>query len=44
MKKGERPDLACGELIGLSNTSEYETARTRIDKIQGLLRINPKVV
>ena len=44
MKKGERPDFASGELIGLSNTSEYDAAHIRIDKIQELLRINPKVV
>lgn len=44
IKIGERPDFACGELIGLSNTSESHAAQTRIDKIQALLRINPKVV
>ncbi len=43
MKIGERPDFACGELIGLSNTSEFEAAQTRIDKIQTQLKINPKV-
>ena len=44
MRKEERPDFASGELIGLSNTSEFDAAQTRIDKIQDLLRINPKVV
>lgn len=43
MKIGERPDFACGELIGLANTSEFEAAQTRIDKIQTQLKINPKV-
>jgi hypothetical protein len=43
MKIGERPDLACGELMGLSNTSEYEAAQKRMDKIQALLRIDPRV-
>ena len=44
MKTEERPDFACGELIGLSNTSEFNAAQTRIDKIQEYLKIIPKVV
>ena len=41
---GERPDFACGELIGLSNTNELDTAQARIEKIQTQLKIDPKVV
>ena len=44
MKIGEQPDFACGELIGLSNTGEFDAAQKRIDKIQDQLKINPKVV
>lgn len=44
MKKKERPDLASGEMMSLSNTMDLDSAHKRTDKIQELLRINPKVV
>jgi len=42
-KRGEKPDFASREFMGLSNTTEYESANRRIDKIQELLKIIPKV-
>jgi len=43
MKIEERPDNASVELMGLSNTSEWEAASQRIDAIQKYLKIDPKV-
>ena len=44
LRRGERPDGAAVELMGLSNTTEYEEANRRIKKIQEYLRIKPRVV
>ena len=43
-KRNEHPGQAHSELIGLSNTFEFEAASKRMEKIQQLLRIEPRVV
>lgn len=40
----EYPDKATFELIGLSNTEDFDEARRYIKQIQILLRINPPIV
>lgn len=42
--RNENPGLAHSELIGLSNTFEFEAASKRMEKIQQLLRVEPRVV
>lgn len=43
-KRKELPEEAATQLMGLSNTYDYETAHKRIDKIKEHLRIETDVV
>lgn len=43
-KLKESPELAATQLMGLSNTSDHETADKRINKIKEHLRIETEVV
>lgn len=37
-KQGERPNLASVEMMGFSNTFEWDAAAERVDRIRGFLR------
>ena len=41
-RRQEKPDMASKEMMGLSNTSDWEAAAKRIDKIRAFLRFPPE--